>query len=103
MATAYDVIDRGADTLYVPLLYRGFAGWNSGLQIQNVGASRATTTVTFYSQNGAVAATVQGAVEPGASATYYLPSIATLRPGFIGSAIATSSGEPIAAIVNHVK
>jgi hypothetical protein len=103
MATAYDVIDQGSDTVYVPLLYRGFAGWSSGLQIQNVGATRTTVTVTFYRQNGTVAAAVRSPIEPGESETHYLPAIAPLRSGFIGSAIATSSVEPIAAIVNHVK
>ena len=103
MATAYDVIDQGSDTIYVPLLYRGFAGWSSGIQIQNVGNAITMATVTFYRQNGTVAATVRNSIEPGESETHYLPAIAPLRSGFIGSAIATSSGEPIAAIVNHVK
>ena len=41
MASAYDVVDRGADSAYVPLAYRGFAGWNSGIQVQNVGSGTA--------------------------------------------------------------
>jgi Subtilase family len=103
MATAYDVIDRGASTIYIPLAYRGFAGWNSGIQVQNVGISTTTATVTFFGQNGTTAATVQTPIEAGESETYYLPTIGPLRSGFVGNAIATSSSEPIAAIVNHVK
>lgn len=103
MAMAYDAIERGAETIYVPLVYRGFAGWNSGVQVQNVGTASTVATMTFYRQNGSVAATVQSNIEPGESETYYLPSISPLGSAFIGSAIGTSSGEPIAAIVNHVK
>jgi len=103
MASAYDVVDRGADAAYIPLAYRGFAGWNSGIQVQNVGTGAARVSLTFYAQAGTVAATVEGTIDPGESETYYLPSIAALPSGFIGSAVAASSGEPIAAIVNHVK
>ncbi len=103
MATAYDVIDRGAETVFAPLVFRGFAGWNSGIQIQNVGTAATTATVRFYGQGGALAATVEGVIDAGESQTYYLPALSGLRSGFVGSAVATSSGEPIAAIVNHVK
>ena len=103
MATAYEAVDQGATTLYVPLVYRGYAGWNSGTQVQNLGASATTTTMTFYRQNGSVAASVQRTIEPGDSEPYYLPSISGLSDGFIGSAVGTSSGEPLAAIVNQVK
>ena len=103
MATGYDVVDRGADSVFAPLAYRSFGGWNSGIQVQNVGAATTTVSVTFYEQNGTAAARVQANVDPGESETYYLPSISQLRRGFIGSAVVTSSGEPIAATVNHIK
>ena len=103
MATAYDVIERGSETLYVPLVYRGFAGWNSGIQVQNAGANATTVAVRFYTEGGIIAATIESTIDAGDSETYYLPAISPLRRGFTGSAVATSSGEPIAAIVNHVK
>lgn len=103
MAMAYDAPDRGASSVFVPLVYRDFAGWNSGVQVQNLGSSATSASITFYAQNGLVAATVQSALEPGRSETHYLPSITALRSSFVGSAVVTSSSEPIAAVVNHVK
>jgi hypothetical protein len=103
MAMAYDAPSRGASSVFVPLVYRDFAGWNSGVQIQNLGSSATSASVTFYAQNGRVAATVQGTIEPAGSETYYLPAVTGLRSSFVGSAVITSGGEPVAAIVNHVK
>jgi hypothetical protein len=103
MAMAYDAPGRGAVSVFVPLVYRDFAGWNSGVQVQNLGSSATNASITFYAQNGRVAATVQGSVEPSSSETYYLPTVTGLRSSFVGSAVITSGGEPIAAIVNHVK
>jgi hypothetical protein len=104
MAMAYDAVTTGEEMVYVPLVYRGFAGWNSGIQVQNTAATRATINVTFVNQQGAPVHTQQGTLDGGASITYYLPSLAGLPNGFIGSAMIWSDGhEPLAAIANHVK
>jgi hypothetical protein len=104
MAMSYDAPTGGASTLYAPLVYRGYAGWNSGVQVQNLGTARTTVTMTFYGLDGVAAATLRQDVESEASLTAYLPAVDGLPRAFIGSVVATSTGDqPIAAIVNHVK
>jgi hypothetical protein len=104
MATAYDAFGRGGQTLHLPLVYREFAGWNTGVQLQNLGTSSTVVTLTFHEEDGREAASITRSLERGAVATVYLPEIAELPAAFIGSAFATSqNGEPIAAMVNQVK
>jgi hypothetical protein len=104
MAMAYDAVTFGDEIVYVPLVYRGFAGWNSGIQVQNTGPTRATINVTFFNQQGVPVRTQSGMLDGGSSITYYLPSLTDLPNGFIGSAMVWSEGqEPLAAIANHVK
>jgi hypothetical protein len=104
MAMAYDTPGGGAAVLHVPLLYRGFAGWNSGLQVQNLGSRETFVTITFYTTEGTAVTTVRQTVESEGALTAYLPSVAGMPRGYIGSAVAVSSDDqPIAAIVNHVK
>lgn len=104
MATAYDAIGGGSSTLHIPLVYRDFAGWNAGLQLQNVGAATTSVNVTFYQEDGREAASVSRTLERGASWTLYVPDVAELGSAFVGSAIVPSlGGEPIAATVNQVK
>ncbi len=104
MATASDAIASGGTVLQIPLVYRDFAGWNSGIELQNLGAASTSVTITFYDEDGHEAASLNRSVEPGTGWTVYLPDVSDLRSAFVGSAVATSlSGEPIAATVNLVK
>jgi hypothetical protein len=104
MATAYDAVAIGGPALHLPLLYREFGGWSSGVQLQNVGNASAVVNLTFYQEDGREVATTTRSLERGAVTTVYLPELAELPSAFIGSAIATSqNGEPIAAMVNQVK
>ncbi len=85
--------------IWAPVLYKGSAGWNSGIQVQNLGAQPATITVTYYQPDGRVAMTEPyGSVAAGSSRTFYLPGT-SLPAGYAGSA-AISADQPIAAIVN---
>lgn len=102
-AMAYDAPATGGFSLLAPLVYREFAGWSSGLQVQNVGSAPTTATVTFYQQDGTIVAVAQDLIDPGTSETYYLLDIATIPRGFAGSAIVASGSHPVAGIVNHVK
>jgi subtilisin family serine protease len=104
VAMAYDAPTTGGAVLYVPLVYRGYAGWDSGIQVQNLGTARTMVTIAFYNSDGSPAATLRQGLDAAASLTAYLPAVDGLPRAFIGSAVATSSGDqPIAAIANHVK
>lgn len=104
MAMAYDASPGGAQTIFAPLVYREFAGWSSGLQVQNVGSAATVLTVTFYRENGSAVASVEDSVDPAASKSYFLEALDGVPRGFIGSVVAVSSnGQPIAAIIHHRK
>ena len=78
------------------------AGWSSGLNIQNAGASTAHGDVFFYGSGGNLisAATQVFTVVPNGSATINPPS--ALGDGFIGSALVVSADQPIAVSATHV-
>lgn len=76
------------------------SGWWSGEQVQNVGSSTASVTVTAY--DSASAATFSSPVTPlaaGASFTFIPTNFAGMASGFVGSAV-VSADQPIKAIVN---
>jgi hypothetical protein len=104
VGSAYRLPTEGSSSAYLPLVYRAFAGWDSGLQVENVGTTSTRVTVTFYQQDGSVATTVQDDLDPAASTTFYLPGVPNVPAGFVGSAIVTTSnGMPIVAVASHVK
>ncbi len=71
--------------------------YDSGFQIQNLGTVTATVTITFYNQDGTVAATVNDQIGANSSKTYY--PLTSVSAGFNGSVV-VSSDQPVAAIVN---
>jgi len=76
------------------------SGWWSGEQVQNVGSSSASVTVTAY--DSASASTFSSPVTPlaaGASFTFIPTNFAGMASGFVGSAV-VSADQPIKAIVN---
>jgi hypothetical protein len=91
--------------------------WATGIQVQNQAASdsgqSATVTFRFYWKVGACPSGCPALGEPeltwtdptpiaaGKSRVYYVPNaIPGLRDNFVGSAVVTSEGAPIAAILN---
>jgi hypothetical protein len=103
-AMSYTAQPAGSDTVYLPLVYRGFAGWNSGLQIQNTTQTSAVVSVSFQSEEGTTLATVEETVNPEASRSFYLPALHGLPGGFLGSAVVVSlNGQPVVAVANHTK
>jgi hypothetical protein len=104
MAMAYDAVAVGAPALHLPVVYRDFAGWNSGIQLQNLGTGPAVVALTFYTEDGREAAAITRTLDRAGTATVYLPELTELPAGFTGSAVLTSrNGEPISATVNQVK
>ncbi len=104
LAIATEAFNAGGTMLQIPLVYRDFAGWNSGLQLQNLGSASTTVTVSFYHEDGREAASVTRTVDPGVGWTIYLPDVTDLPSAFVGPAVATSlNGGPLAAMINLVK
>jgi hypothetical protein len=70
----------------------------SGYQLQNLSGNVANITITYYNQDGSVAAAPTDTIAANGSKTYPQP-IAALTAGFNGSSV-ISSDQPLAAIVN---
>ena len=72
--------------------------WTAGFQVQNLGTATANITITYYKQDGLVAATQVDTIAPGTSKTYYGATM-NVADGFNGSVVITSD-QPIVAIAN---
>ena len=76
--------------------------WSTGFQIQNLSASTANVSITFYQQNGTALTPYSDTLSPNGSKTYSVlngtagPSVPA---GFNGSAV-ISADQPVAAILN---
>jgi len=100
---SYDGALGGSVVLSAPLLFKNANGWDTGIQVQNVGDTTADVLITYFASDGGGTWVDRGAVEPGQSATFYQPANADLPNGFVGSAIISSIGDqPLVAIVNQV-
>jgi len=102
-AMNYVVGPPSAPLLAIPLVTKGFEGWDSGIQVRNPGPAPAQVAVVFYSEAGSVIHRVDDTIPVGSAKTYYTPSIAQVPAGFRGSATVQSmNGQPLTAIVNEV-
>ena len=88
------------DKVYCPLFRNAHTGMSltTGAQVQNVGASAQTVTLTYRPRDGGNTITKSENVQPGASATFYAPFIG-VPAGSVGS-VTISSGGDIVAVVN---
>lgn len=87
-----------AGTLYAPNLMRGFYGFNTSVQVQNLDASSQTVTIHF--QNGT--SQTSPSLAQGEGHLFTQGNNASLPSGWIGSAYLTSSGSGnIIAVVNQ--
>jgi len=73
--------------------------YNTGFQVQNLGTGQATITVTYYNQDGSVAASQTDTIALGGSVTYF--PLTAVADGFNGSVV-ISSDQPVAAIANEL-
>jgi hypothetical protein len=84
--------------LAIPLTASAQIVYNAGFQVQNLDTSNsATIQITFYKQDGDVAATVDDTVAAGGSNTYF--PLDAVSEGFNGSVV-ISSDRDIRAITN---
>src|SRR5207302_3172460 len=100
---SYEGALRGGATASAPLLFRNSNGWNTGLQIQNVGAEESEVVVVYRGSDGSGPWFDGAFVRPGSSVTFFQPAHPELANGFVGSAtIASKNGQPVVGIVNEV-
>lgn len=72
---------------HAPLVYRGFDGWETGIQVQNIHRSLdAKVKVYFFDQSGNIITTITDWICPTDSETFYLPAIYNLPWQFAGIA-----------------
>ena len=83
-------------TLYAPVLMRGFYGFDTSVQVQNVGGG--STSVTIHYSNGA---SDTQTVAAGDGYLFTQGNEGDLPTDWIGSAYLTSTAENIVAVVNQ--
>lgn len=82
--------------LYAPVLMRGFYGFDTSVQVQNVGGG--TTSVTIHYSNGA---SDTQSLAAGGGYLFTQGNETDLPTNWIGSAYITSTAEDIVAVVNQ--
>ena len=99
---AYSGFDEGSTTISVPLTFKSSNGWDTGIQVQNLGTIETIATAVHHLANGGSIVEAD-AIPPGESRTFYQPANGNLPTGHVGSATITSNnGQPLVAIVNEV-
>jgi hypothetical protein len=106
-ARSYNATTIGRNLLYVPVAYRDYYGFNSGLVIQNLhGSSNTNVTLTFCPRtvvsppSGCHAQVVT--IEPLHSVGLNLSSVTALGSGWGGSiSFQSSNGAPLSVLVNN--
>jgi hypothetical protein len=97
--TSYGGFAGGSTSAYVPMLFKGAFGgtYNAALYLQNTTGNTASVTIQYRDNAGALAATQNVTLDPGAISSIWLPGVAGLPSGFVGGASITST-EPIVAV-----
>ncbi len=103
-ATAYPGAPVGAQSLYAPVLYNHYNGWDSGIQIQNLNPAPTRAVVTYQTSGQSNPAAVETVSIPGGgSVTLYQPAQPQLPDGWVGSArIVGDRGARLAGVVSEV-
>jgi hypothetical protein len=104
---SYNGFAKGSTQLLIPRFVRRFSGYNGGLTVQNIGTNPTTVTIDFTFA-GNTYTYHSPTIQAGAALPLYATNIAELAPvdslpiqNRFGSAVITSAGEPIIAIVNE--
>ncbi len=95
------VPDAEAGTTFIsPLAFNDYSGgWNSGVQLVNVGTATANLTLQYTISDGSTV-TSQQSVKPGGSATFYFPSTFPSNKSTFGGVKVTADGSKFVAINN---
>jgi len=102
---SYNGLAGGATKIYAPRIVKDYYGYQSGLTVQNVGTLPTVVTVQ-YTFGGSTYTQTLPSIGPGQAKVVYMgsplqvPELATVS-AVSGSAVITSSGQPIIATVNE--
>ena len=84
---------EGTDAVILPRVYKSYAGWDSGVQVQNIGDQATSVTITYYHTNGSsLCPDGPYGITPQQGHNFYQPINTCLPGGFVGSAVVTASG-----------
>jgi hypothetical protein len=76
----------GEQVAFGPLVYSEFQGWDTGLQVMNLSPlSNAKVKVYFLDRSGDIVTTLVDWICPRGSQTFFLPLVAGLPGGWVGS------------------
>jgi len=101
-AMAYSGLTGGADRLVVPLIFKRYNGWDSGIQLYNLSNVSGPVQVRYDGLNAPVTESVP--ITANGTITISPPSNAQLPTGYSGAAIITGPpGSRLVGLVNQVK
>jgi hypothetical protein len=99
---------QGAGKVFIPLLFRKYNGYDSGVRVVNVREGGSQPRITFYDRDTTdrVATIVSPrTLREGEETTFYLPTIDLLQDNKVYSAVVEtegSSSDTLMALANHV-
>lgn len=95
-AQTYNCFALGNTSFYAPFVAKNYYGWDTAVQVQNLGTVTATVTITYETPGCSSTKTIG----PGNADYFYQPLEACLPDGYGASAEVTSD-QPIVAVVNQ--
>jgi hypothetical protein len=99
---AYGGFSAGSRNVSVPVIFKASAGWETGIQVQNLGNADALINAVYHLPGG-VTINESALIAAGSSTTLYQQEHPGIPVGATGAATITSvGGQPIVAIVNEV-
>jgi hypothetical protein len=101
-AASTEGISQGGDSVKLPLIMRGNAGYYTWFNIQNAGTGDASVSVSYVpGSSGNAHSEGPVTIKPGASHTFDQHDVTQLGTTFVGSAVVTSD-QPVVASVMQV-
>lgn len=95
-AQTYNCFFSGSTSYFVPIVEKNYYGWDSAVQVQNVGTAAADVTITYETPGCSSTKNIPA----GGTDYFYQPGEACLPDGYGASATLTSA-QPIVVIVNQ--
>ena len=101
-AADYEPVGGGTYTLFAPLVFHNYNGWNTGINIANLSDSSNTVTVEVYGRDGSHLGTYSRAIAARGMEYIYIPEVSNLAANDFGTAV-LSAAQPFHAVVDEVK
>jgi len=95
-AQTYNCFAQGYTSYYAPFVAKNYYGWDTSVQVQNVGTMTATVTITYE----ITGCSSTKSIGPGKTDYFYQPGETCLPDGYGASATVTSD-QLIVAVVNQ--